>query len=59
MEQHHQRQSHSYIGAKAVGIKHEDAIPVDTVAREIAFAIKQPAEVDVNENVLRSALQDD
>jgi len=28
------------------------------VAREIGFAIKQPAEVDVNEIVLRTALQD-
>ena len=43
---------------RAVGLKYEIAIPADSVARAIAFAIEQPAEVDVNEIVLRPALQD-
>ncbi len=43
---------------KAVGVKYEIAIPADSVARAIAYAIEQPAEVDVNEIVLRPALQD-
>jgi NADP-dependent 3-hydroxy acid dehydrogenase YdfG len=43
---------------KAVGVKYEIAIPADSVARAIAYAIEQPPEVDVNEIVLRPALQD-
>ena len=34
------------------------AIPADTVARAIAYAIEQPAEVDVNEIVIRPIKQD-
>src|SRR5258706_4827444 len=34
------------------------AVPVDSVARAIAYAIEQPAEVDVNEIVLRPTKQD-
>ena len=43
---------------KAVGVKYEIAIPADSVARAIAYAIEQPTDVDVNEIVLRPALQD-
>ncbi|MDB5584197.1 MAG: putative oxidoreductase [Bradyrhizobium sp.] len=31
----------------------DDALPVDSIARAIAFAIEQPAEVDVNEIIVR------
>jgi NADP-dependent 3-hydroxy acid dehydrogenase YdfG len=34
------------------------AIPADSIARAIAYAIEQPAEVDVNEIVIRPAKQD-
>lgn len=34
------------------------AIPADAVARAIAYAIEQPAEVDINEIVLRPTVQD-
>ena len=34
------------------------AVPADTVARAIAYAIEQPAEVDVNEIVIRPIKQD-
>jgi len=34
------------------------AIPSDSVARAIAYAIEQPANVDINEIVLRPEVQD-
>jgi NADP-dependent 3-hydroxy acid dehydrogenase YdfG len=34
------------------------AIPADSVARAIAYAIEQPADVDINEIVLRPTVQD-
>jgi NADP-dependent 3-hydroxy acid dehydrogenase YdfG len=34
------------------------AVPVDSIARAIAYAIEQPAEVDVNEIVIRPIKQD-
>jgi NADP-dependent 3-hydroxy acid dehydrogenase YdfG len=34
------------------------AIPADSIARAIAYAIEQPAEVDVNEIVIRPAKLD-
>ena len=34
------------------------AVPADSVARAIAYAIEQPAEVDVNEIVIRPTKQD-
>jgi NADP-dependent 3-hydroxy acid dehydrogenase YdfG len=34
------------------------AIPADAVARAIAFAIAQPADVDINEIVLRPTVQE-
>jgi NADP-dependent 3-hydroxy acid dehydrogenase YdfG len=33
------------------------AIPPDAIARAVAFAIEQPAEVDVNEIVVRPTAQ--
>ncbi len=37
---------------------YEIAIPSDSIARTIAFAIEQPKDVDVNEIVIRPAVQD-
>jgi NADP-dependent 3-hydroxy acid dehydrogenase YdfG len=37
---------------------YKQAIPADSVARAIAFAIEQPAEVDINEIVLRPTVQE-
>lgn len=37
---------------------YEMAIPADSVARAIAYAIEQPADVDVNEIVVRPTLQE-
>ena len=45
----------------AVAIKEfyrQQAIPADAVARAIAFAIEQPADVDVNEILLRPTVQE-
>jgi len=44
--------------AKVKEMYRRQAIPADAVARAIAFAIEQPAEVDVNEIVLRPTVQD-
>ena len=37
---------------------YQQAIPADSVARAIAFAIEQPTDVDINEIVLRPTVQD-
>ena len=45
----------------AAGVKafyEANQIPADSVARAIAYAIEQPAEVDINEIVLRPTVQD-
>jgi NADP-dependent 3-hydroxy acid dehydrogenase YdfG len=44
--------------AKAVGEFYQQAISADSVARAIAYAIEQPADVDINEIVLRPTSQD-
>jgi len=44
--------------AKVKDMYRRQAIPADTVARAIAFAIEQPADVDVNEIVLRPTVQE-
>jgi NADP-dependent 3-hydroxy acid dehydrogenase YdfG len=45
--------------AKAVeGMYKAWAIPADSIARAIAFAIEQPADVDINEIVVRPTAQD-
>lgn len=43
---------------KAVNQFYEQAIPADSVARAIAFAIEQPADVGINEIVLRPLTQE-
>jgi len=40
------------------GLVPAHGIPADAVARAIAYAIEQPADVDVNEIVLRPTVQD-
>ena len=44
--------------AKVVGQFYQQAISADSVARAIAYAIEQPADVDINEIVLRPTLQE-
>jgi NADP-dependent 3-hydroxy acid dehydrogenase YdfG len=44
--------------AKFVKDFYESAIPSESVARAIAFAIEQPANVDINEIVLRPTVQE-
>ncbi|KPG96007.1 oxidoreductase [Pseudomonas sp. RIT-PI-q] len=44
--------------AEVVGEFYKLAIPADSVARAIAYAIEQPADVDINEIVLRPTTQD-
>jgi NADP-dependent 3-hydroxy acid dehydrogenase YdfG len=44
--------------ASAVVDFYQMAIPADTVARAVAFAITQPADVDINEIVLRPTAQE-
>src|SRR6267154_2261699 len=44
--------------AKVVGQFYQQAIPADSVARAIAYAIEQPADVDINEIVLRPTMQE-
>ena len=44
--------------AKGVAEFYKQAIPASSVARAIAFAIEQPAEVDINEIVLRPTVQE-
>jgi NADP-dependent 3-hydroxy acid dehydrogenase YdfG len=34
------------------------AIPADTIARAIAYAIEQPADVEIGEVVIRPTVQD-
>ncbi|WP_271412105.1 SDR family oxidoreductase [Pseudomonas sp. Q1-7] len=44
--------------SRVVGEFYKMAIPSDSVARAIAYAIEQPADVDINEVVLRPAVQE-
>lgn len=44
--------------AKNVAEFYKQAISADTIARAIAFAIEQPADVDINEIILRPTVQD-
>ncbi|WP_394748871.1 SDR family oxidoreductase [Spongiimicrobium salis] len=44
--------------SKTVQEFYQQAIPSDSVARAIAYAIEQPADVDINEIVLRPTVQD-
>jgi NADP-dependent 3-hydroxy acid dehydrogenase YdfG len=47
----------SHVRARLIASRDEFAIPPDTIARAIAFAIEQPPEVDVNEIVIRPTAQ--
>ena len=44
--------------AEFVGNFYQIAIPADSVAKAVAYAIAQPADVDINEIVLRPTVQD-
>ncbi|MDF2187931.1 SDR family oxidoreductase [Paraflavitalea sp. CAU 1676] len=44
--------------AKQVAEFYKMAIPADTIARAIAYAIEQPADVDINEIILRPTVQE-
>lgn len=44
--------------AKVVARFYQQAIPADSVARAVAYAIEQPGDVDINEIVLRPTVQD-
>jgi NADP-dependent 3-hydroxy acid dehydrogenase YdfG len=45
------------VRARIAGMRDEIAISPDAIARAVAFAIEQPADVDVNEIVVRPAAQ--
>ncbi|GLW16290.1 oxidoreductase [Streptomyces sp. NBRC 13847] len=49
--------SNSRVRAEITKMRDELAIPPDAIARAIAFAIEQPADVDVNEIVVRPTAQ--
>jgi NADP-dependent 3-hydroxy acid dehydrogenase YdfG len=50
--------SNTEVRERIAGMRDEIAIPPDAIARAIAFAIEQPAEVDVNEIAVRPTAQD-
>ena len=43
---------------QALGEFYKLAIPAESVARAIAYAVEQPADVDISEVVLRPTVQD-
>ena len=45
------------VKAQLVDARDKFALPPDAIARAIAFAIEQPADVDVNEIVIRPTAQ--
>ena len=45
------------VKAQLAAARDKMAIPADAIARAIAFAIEQPADVDVNEIVIRPTAQ--
>jgi NADP-dependent 3-hydroxy acid dehydrogenase YdfG len=49
--------SNSRVRAEITKMRDDIAIPPDAIARAIAFAIEQPAAVDVNEVVVRPVAQ--
>ena len=49
---------HAESAAFVQGFYEQNAIPADSVARAIAYAIEQPADVDINEIVLRPTVQE-
>ena len=46
------------VSSKTVNQFYEQAIPANSVARAIAFAIEQPADVGINETELRPLTQE-
>jgi len=53
--------NHSTDPASIAGVQafyEQNQIPADSVARAIAYAIEQPADVDINEVVLRPTVQE-
>jgi NADP-dependent 3-hydroxy acid dehydrogenase YdfG len=44
--------------AKNIKEFYKQATPADTIARAIAYAIEQPADVDINEIVVRPTVQE-
>ena len=50
--------SHKEASDFVKGFYEEMAIPADSVARAVAFAIEQPADVDINEIVIRPTVQE-
>ena len=44
--------------AKIVRKAHERALPADTFARAVAFAMSQPEDVDINEILFRSTREE-
>ncbi|MGW6931441.1 SDR family oxidoreductase [Lentzea sp. NPDC054927] len=49
--------SNPEVRSRIAGMRDQIAIPPDSIARAIAFAIEQPADVDVNEIAVRPAAQ--
>lgn len=49
--------SNSGVRAEITKMRDDIAIPPDAIARAIAFAVEQPATVDVNEIVVRPTAQ--
>jgi NADP-dependent 3-hydroxy acid dehydrogenase YdfG len=45
------------VKAETVAMRDKMAIPPDAIARAIAFAIEQPADVDIGEIVIRPTAQ--
>ena len=52
------RNARSRLPFKGVAEFYQQAIPSSSVARAIAYAIDQPADVDINEIVLRPTVQE-
>jgi NADP-dependent 3-hydroxy acid dehydrogenase YdfG len=50
--------SDAYTAARIQEIYRRQAIPADSVARAVAYAVAEPADVDVNEIVVRPTVQD-
>ncbi|WP_189155548.1 SDR family oxidoreductase [Lentzea pudingi] len=49
--------SNGAVRERVAGLRDEIAIPPDAIARAVAFALEQPADVDVNEVVVRPTAQ--
>jgi len=54
---HRRKVANPEVRAQLVASRDRFAIPPDAIARAIAFAVEQPADVDVNEIVVRPTVQ--